>query len=153
MTLGPQFEQLKMFMTPAEIKGYVTTSGDLKPGENMDQLWDRKLQESKQPRDTGHGGGVHEALSSGTPILNDVDVLFDHRRTLLTDKHHRVAAQADIDAATGKETLIPVRHHGDSGIPQPPKPPKKVEKRSYLPPKPMDTQERERLGKFIMDFL
>jgi hypothetical protein len=153
MTLGPQFEQLKMFMTPAEIKDYVTTSEDLRYGETMDQLWDRKLQESKQPRDTGPGGGVHGALSSGTPILDDVDVLSESKGSMLIDKHHRVAAQADIDAATGKETLIPVRHHGASGIPQPPKPPKKAWERPHGPPKPRTPQEREQAEAITQHFL
>jgi hypothetical protein len=154
MTLGPQFEQLKLFMTPAEIKGYVNTSSDLRSdgSENMEQLWDRKVEESKRPRDYGPGSGVYDALSAGKPILGTVTVL--HRSSgdsELEDKHHRVAAQADIDATTGKETFVPMEYKGDSGIPQPPKQPKW--QRTIGPPKPMTTQEREQAEAITQYFL
>lgn len=154
MTLGPQFEQLKLFMTPAEIKDYVNTSSDLRSdgSENMEQLWDRKVEESKRPRDHGPGSGVYDALSAGKPILGDVTVI--HRRSgdsELEDKHHRVAAQAEIDAATGKETFVPMRYVGNSGLPQPPKQPKWQQR--YGPPKPKTTQEREQAEAITQYFL
>lgn len=151
MTLGPQFEQLKMFMTPAEIKGYVTTSSDLRTGETMDQLWDRKVRESKRPRDYGPGSGVYDALSSNKPILGTVTVLHSSPGSELEDKHHRVAAQAEIDATTGKETLVPMEYLGDSGIPQPPK--KDKWERPHGPPKPRTTQEREQAEAITQYFL
>ena len=131
---GPQFEQLKLFMTPAEVKDRVTTSGDLEPGETMDQMWDRKVEQSKAPRDTGHGSGVYDALSEGKPILDSVNVHFgtymgEGKRsdTFIPNKHHRIAAQADIDATTGKETFVPIEYSGESGIPQP-------SQRPHIPP-------------------
>jgi len=148
MTLGPQFDQLKLFMTPEEIKGYVNTSGDLYDGETMDQMWERKVEESKAPRDTGHGSGVYDALSGGKPILSTVTALHTSRGSELEDKHHRVAAQADIDATTGKETFVPMAYRGDSGIPQPPK-----KGPRHGPPKPMTTQEREQAEAITQYFL
>ena len=150
MTLGPQFDQLKLFMTPAEIKGYVTTSSDLRSdgSENMGQMWDRKVEESKRPRDYGPGSGVYDALSAGKPILGEVTVIHTSRDSELEDKHHRVAAQAEIDAATGKETFVPMAYKGNSGIPQPPK-------KGPLqgPPAPMTTQEREQAEAITQYFL
>lgn len=117
-------EQLKMFMTPQEIKGYTTSSGDLHyvktPGgglrnETMDELWDRKLEASKAPRDTGHGSGVYEGLESGKDILylrsgNAVEVNHAKGHKFLGDMHHRIAAMADIDQRRNTQTYLPVTH-------------------------------------------
>jgi len=124
MTLGPQFEQLKMFMTPNEIKDYITTSGDLHyirtPGgglrnETMDELWDRKLKASKAPRDTGHGSGVYAGLEEGKDIMNmrggeTVEVNHATNHTYLGDMHHRISAMSDIDQKRGTQTYLPVAH-------------------------------------------
>ena len=126
MALGPQFEQLKMFMSPAEVKDHVTTSGDLHyqrtPGgglrnETMNELWDRKLEASKAPRDSGHGSGVYEGLEAGKDIMymrrgNTVDVNYVGDHKFLGDMHHRIAAMADIDQQRGTQTYLPVEHWG-----------------------------------------
>jgi len=129
MNLGPQFEQLKMFMTPSEVKDYITTSGDLHymrtPGgglrnETMDELWDRKLESSKAPRETGHGSGVYEGLEEGKDLMymrggyrragNTVEINYAKGHTFLGDMHHRIAAMADIDQKRGTQTYLPVTH-------------------------------------------
>lgn len=123
MTLGPQFEQLKLFMTANEIKGYVNNSMELahpawdflykdEPSmtfpRNMEQLWDVKLEHSKKPYDPHVlGSGVYDGISSGKDLFKDnydnddspVYIELDDlgNRTMI-NHHHRVAAQADIES-------------------------------------------------------
>ena len=151
MTLGPQFEQLKMFMTPADIKGYVTTSGDLHPGEDMPALWDRKLSQSKGPRDSGHGSGVYRGLREGKNLITRfgdvVDIHHDKGGRFLTDKHHRIAAQADLDEKAGKETYLPVSHYSDRM-----RAPEHKWQKKEGPPKPQSTSERKQADSIIKHF-
>lgn len=121
-------DQLSMFMTPEEIKGYMTTSGDLHQivtpeghlrNETMEELWDRKLEASKAPKDSGHGAGVYDALSEGIDILDQyiqfggpaLEILHNSKGDrYLGDMHHRIAAQADIDKQQGTQTFLPISH-------------------------------------------
>lgn len=137
---SPDPNQLQMLMTPQEIKDYITTSGDLGHVqtsdelrvETMDELWNRKLEASKSPKDSGHGAGVYDALSQGKDIIVRPSSILGgrvisptilhnlHGDRVLEDMHHRIAAQADIDAQRGTQTFLPVSHYlrpYASGIP------------------------------------
>jgi hypothetical protein len=124
MTLNPlQFDpgqnpkQLRMLMTAPEIKAYLNESGDLKTNETMEDLWKRKLEESKvkkgrDPITAPPGSGIYRSLKrngyDGPPIyighFNSPSGLNDKR--LLADGHHRVASMAEIDP----NAWIPVTH-------------------------------------------
>jgi hypothetical protein len=108
MTLGHQFEQLKMFMTPSEIMSSrlpLTADRIVKNStvlEDPESLWERKLKQSKAPPtsprykrslyDTIKREGVKEPVHLGP--------------TQVTGGHHRIAAANDI----APDTLIPVVH-------------------------------------------
>jgi hypothetical protein len=125
--IGPQCaEQLKLFMTPQEIKGWITDSTDRSPGETLDQMWDRKVTESKKPQGSNsHGSGVYDAVSSGNNILPSVTLIpfrkneYEEARNVIGDGHHRVAAMADFADKSGKQSFVPVEYFGDSGFDQP----------------------------------
>jgi hypothetical protein len=137
MSLGPQFEQLKMLMTGTEIKNRVEDSYDRNPLystspyhdsygdpiplqdagggdaiETMDEMWDRKLTESKQPQYTTHGAGVYDSIKEhgftrgASPITINMD---SAKGVVLNDGHHRVASAAALDKE-GHENYIPVTH-------------------------------------------
>lgn len=132
MALGPQFEQLKMFMTAREVMDYVNHSYDLEGhedddgnyiGETMEDLWDRKLYESMQPYNEGHGGGVYDAIKSGKDLFNNPDNPLDAGNTViaigkdkrtLTDRHHRIAAQEHVDHYSPTPRYLPIEY-GVSG--------------------------------------
>jgi len=134
MTLGPQFEQLRMFMTSQEIKDNVNTSMDLdfpqwdsmrnddpnwKPVRTMPELWDRKLEASKRPYHPDIlGSGVYDALQSGKDLFGrDNDVregtvqieLDDDGNRMMINHHHRVAAQADFENKAMQQWHAPKR--------------------------------------------
>ena len=121
--------QLKMFMTPAEIKQHVdVNSGELEetyadepdPGsggyynyrkETPDELWERKTDESW---DNGlaqsiEQKGVSRAVDivHGPAPYDDIDAR-DTSRPWLGNGYHRVAAAQDV---RGSDELIPVEHH------------------------------------------
>jgi hypothetical protein len=158
-------EQLKMFMTPAEIKDYVTTSGDRKTllnyrtphaaptrVESMGQLWKRKLKESKKSRDKGHGSGVYDALKEGKNILtppgDTVEIHHHNDARFITDKHHRIAAQAELDRKSGNETFVPVSHYRNVMHA-----PKFKEERKVGPPKPQTESQQEQAAAITKHFL
>ena len=143
--IGPQCaEQMKLFMTPGEIKGWVTDSADRYRtlNEGMDDMWNRKLHESKSPQGVPKpGAGVYDAVSSGKNILPNVTLIpfrqteHESARNMIGDGHHRVAAMADFEEKTGRKSFIPVEYFGDSGFDQPiPKsaPPKDPPSADYL---------------------
>jgi hypothetical protein len=125
--LGPQCaEQMKLFMTANEVKNWITDSTDRSPNETLDQMWDRKVTESKKPRESNtQGAGVYDAVSEGKNILPDVTLIpfretpFEGARNVIGDGHHRVAAMADYENQTGRDTFIPVNYFGNSGFEQP----------------------------------
>lgn len=121
-----QHEQLKMFMTPQELKDRLTFSFDLNDKfsydndtsrrETMPQMWQRKLDESQEdPEDGTHGAGLWESIYtqgySGTPVHMAHESGTSSARIM--DAHHRVAAAADVAETTGKEIYMPVIHHED----------------------------------------
>lgn len=96
--------------------GYV----DYDEEESMEDLWGRKLAESKKPEGSGHGSGVHESISTKgwRPIVSGgVDLNYssdddpEYPDIRLSDAHHRVAAAADIESKTGKPIWMGVEHH------------------------------------------
>ena len=136
-------EQLRMFMTAREIKDYLNDSGDLEDynTDSMDVLWDKKLEESKDPN-ARWGGGVYDALASGKDIITrntrpkyeepgvveimvgsgpEIDVegnIIGDREGIryIADMHHRIAAQADIDEKSGTEKYLPVTYIDEGGL-------------------------------------
>lgn len=126
--------QLQAVMTGTELKGTITQSYDRRTSESLDEMWGRKLQESKAPKDTGHGAGIHESLSTKgfRPELNAwsgydrddnpgyrgaINVEHESRdRRHLDDGHHKVAAAADIEASSPQRNVwFNVNHSDASG--------------------------------------
>lgn len=109
-------DQLALFYTGRELRSLVNKSTDLDSGEDMDAMWNRKVEESLwEGRSGGHGAGVHRSISEkgweGDPlVLNHGD---DEYSRWITDGHHRVAAAADIEDTTGNLVFIPVTHNTD----------------------------------------
>lgn len=113
-----QPHQFKLFMTPGEIMGSVTGSGDRWTGlnETMSEMWDRKEEESRVPlhvRRSGevlHGSGVYdsiakEGVTSHVEIRPRVD-----GGLFMRNGHHRVAAAAAVERDTGRQQYIPVNY-------------------------------------------
>lgn len=84
-------------------------SGEL---ETMEQMWDRKVEESKVPEDiTRHGSGVMDFLKKdgyNWDYPMNISAFGDKR--LIWNGHHRVASAADIEEETGKQIYIPVKY-------------------------------------------
>lgn len=128
--LHPQ--QLKMFMTGKELRDSMSYSYDLDPGETMDDMWDRKVDESMSEfggeswdnsssegsSSREHGAGVYDSLkneglwdtpSSVVRVRHHVNK--DSMR--LRDAHHRVASAAHIEESGGRQIFFPVSHELD----------------------------------------
>jgi hypothetical protein len=123
-TAGRQFEQLPMFMTGAEIKEkYEPLDGDRKwtrkPGsrgmsqETPDEMWDRKLDESKRTH-WKTGANLYKDIKKNG-VQNPVSLQWERERGPYTPPnakpqvlggHHRVA----VAAAARPDDLIPVEH-------------------------------------------
>lgn len=113
---GKDPNQLRMFMTPKEIHGIVNESYDRhfpdksRTGqmETLDEMWERKLEESRVPRDPQkHGSGSYSLLSkAGWDWDFKVPIQMHESTVRLTNAHHRIAAMLDIDP----DALIPVTH-------------------------------------------
>jgi hypothetical protein len=120
MMKGDKGEQLQMLMPARELKGRIGLSYDTDHQEDLPQMWDRKLTESKEKVDNGgRGAGVYDSLASrgyqGEPLEvrhGDFKGSEDrHDGLRLHDGHHRLAAAADL----GLE--VPVSHsdaHSDN---------------------------------------
>ena len=119
MALGPQFEQVQLFMTGTELQSKITNSIDRVPGGSMEGLWKRKLRESKR---TGmeHGADTYKSLQQhgwqsdpesprqGPGIMHvrkfGAIPEFDRDEMSVDDAHHRIAAAADLERK-GKRTI------------------------------------------------
>lgn len=117
MVLGPQFEQLKMFMTPREIKNTLTSSfdarylSDQKRMETMDEMWSRKLQESFDPYEDGTDL-YHSIRDKGLRVQKPFKIEYGKKgpgSVTLADGHHRIATGVALENEIG-ETYIPVTH-------------------------------------------
>lgn len=115
MSLGPQFDQLQMFMTGSELKSYLTDSGD-RGGGSMEGMWGQKLKEAQHPAGAGdykvHGEGLYDSIKERGYQGDSLGVNHWGGEKSLLDGHHRVAAAAQLDSE-GYENYIPVTHWGD----------------------------------------
>jgi len=115
--LEPQ--QMKLFMTGTELKNSLTDSIDRNPiggfGGTMDNMWKRKLRESKG--EAYHGGGTYKSIKENGwvgpgPGIHHSTIpggipAWDKEDTQVDDAHHRIAAAADIEAKSkGKRQIF-----------------------------------------------
>lgn len=130
-----QFQQLKLFMGGQEFQDASNSSIDDPTawkghGPEWDQLWERKLEESKEPAGTGHGSGIHASLlKNGYQASQHGE--FDEGPVLILGKqggamqgegHHRIAAAADIERVTGANVWLPVNYKQGFQPPTKPRP-------------------------------
>jgi hypothetical protein len=115
--------QMKLFMTGTELKESITGSIDRAPMQSMDDMWKRKLRESKG--EAWHGGGTHASLKEhgwvgpGPGIHQRMQPgaipEWNKEHLQVEDAHHRIAAAADIEKRSkGKRTIwIPTTNRSD----------------------------------------
>jgi hypothetical protein len=136
-----QFQQLKLFMGGQEFQDASKSSID-NPlawkghGPEWDQLWARKLAESKVP-DPGpqkpgdpvlHGAGIHDSLSNegyqaGKATMEHPTLILSKGGGVMQGEgHHRVAAAADIERTTGRNVWLPVNYQQGFQPPTKPRP-------------------------------
>jgi len=120
---SPQFEQLPMFMNAREVQGkYRPWEGDKQwinskqRDETNQELWDRKLSESKAgihgeknyTLPNGGRGTLHQSIEAEgikSPVPLQLNGPHGSQPSVLNG-HHRVASMADIDS----ERYFPVTH-------------------------------------------
>jgi hypothetical protein len=129
--LGAQFSdfhnfdkplQLPMFMTGKELKGLATESGDILPGQTIDDMWKSKLETAKKPLSSGiPGSGSYDSIKNEgwnppkKSVIQTQHVLGGPSDSNMADfgvedGHHRIAAAADIEEQTGRQIYFPVEH-------------------------------------------
>jgi hypothetical protein len=129
--LGAQFKdfhnfdnptQLSMFMTGKELKGNITESGDVLPGQMLGDMWKSKLETAKKPLSSDiPGSGSYDSIKNeGWNPADGSVVQAKHGFGSMggsnvvdfgvADAHHRIAAAADIEDQTGKKVFFPVEH-------------------------------------------
>lgn len=116
---GDNPDQLQLFMTPSELMKKITYSydriyDDYGVYESMDDLWSRKLKESKVEEVPGywqHGAGIHKLLATSgwnwdhrVPLAHTKYGNDGTWETRISNAHHRVASANEIDP----NMLIPV---------------------------------------------
>lgn len=110
--------QFKLFMSPSELIGSVTGSGDRLTGlnETMSEMWNRKEKESRGPRQVSkhgytlsHGSGVYNSIAS-EGVTSHVFVRPGETGLYMENGHHRVAAAAAVERETGRQQYIPVNY-------------------------------------------
>jgi hypothetical protein len=110
-------EQFKLFMGGQEWQRSVSDSIDRvhTKGETMKAVWSEKLTESKVPGSyTTHGAGLHDAIATHG-YQHDADdpptvLLGNSGQKIQGEGHHRIAAAADIERATGRNVWIPTNY-------------------------------------------
>lgn len=129
--------QGQLFYSAKEYRDMVTDSVDLRPGQTMDQVWDRKLIEAKQskymsngePRG-GHGAGVYDSVKKHgvrhQPVITmresrnaDGDPQF--RGFSQGQGHHRAVSAMDLGHWMYPKIAYPEDHRGswtymDTGV-------------------------------------
>lgn len=109
-------EQLALFYTATDLQKMLTRSvdRDLSPMggfESMEELWDRKLKESKKSSPHAHGGGVYDSIKEKGYVGDKLVVVHvDADDKQISNGHHRIAAAAQIEKETNKPIFIPVEH-------------------------------------------
>lgn len=118
MALGPQFDQLKLFMTGKEWKDVVNASSDATTGR-LEEMWEQKEAESKAPAGSGvHGSGVYESLKkqgyvgdiSTAPRITFQEGPGGTERREQGEGHHRVAAAAALEEEGHGPVFMPVNY-------------------------------------------
>jgi hypothetical protein len=112
---GGKGEQLKLFMTPDELKSYANP-WDKQDIETVEGMWARKERESMKPEHWSYpGGGTYDSIAS-KGVTSHVEVWHDDDPDGpgLTDGHHRTAAAAAVERNLGKQQFIPLEHVGPS---------------------------------------
>lgn len=112
-------DQLRLFYTGSELKNMITYSGDQGNDEDLDEMWERKTEESEAEKQHGwHGSGVYDSLmehgwqgSEKIPVQHSGSHARGNAEVWLDEGHHRVAAADAIERRTGKKIFIPVTHH------------------------------------------
>jgi hypothetical protein len=120
-------EQLRLFMPASELKDDLTTSFDLETVldnsgeryETMDEMWDRKLDESRMnPKLGTRASGLYEGIKSAgydwdEQNKNKITIMLGSDSKRLEDGHHRVAAASALEKETGKDIFIPIDYSQD----------------------------------------
>lgn len=107
-------EQLKMFMSPNEIQGYVHEFGDF--GSNPRAIQSGSVFKVVESKDSGmHDSIAAEGVKKPVEISHFNDSYGDSRskqrgKTILSQGHHRWASQMEHDP----DRLMPVVHHLNS---------------------------------------
>lgn len=108
--------QLRLFYTAKELQEALTTSGDLQGLEDMDNLWERKLEQAKQPPVMGHGAGLYRSIRTKGWQQPKKPFTMLHSKgghSRLKEGHHRVAVLADMENRTGRSPFLYVNHEDD----------------------------------------
>jgi hypothetical protein len=102
MVLGPQFEQLKMFMTPSEIDP--VSSVDAEEGEYIEDVLEKKLKGAKK-------SGLYKDISQ-KGVKTPIQVIHDPQtgENILGHGHHRFAVAQDLEDQGKSDVLMPVFH-------------------------------------------
>jgi hypothetical protein len=111
--------QLKLFMTGKEWKDTITHSSD----GPLEHIWPQKTEESKLPYHSAHhGSGLYDSMiqhgfqmkpgeDPPTIVLKGPDSgKGDDLHFMQSEGHHRVAAAAAVEEATGKPVYIPTNY-------------------------------------------
>jgi hypothetical protein len=98
---GPQFEQLKMFMSPSEIE--FSSSVD-HPHETFEDVLETKLQRA-------HSSGLYSNIEK-EGVKAPIQVIHDRRtgKNILGHGHHRYAAASALEETSQPDILVPVVH-------------------------------------------
>jgi len=101
--------QLPMFMRARDLADSLT--GTLDRSEySPEEVLESKLDQSLHPMGSPHGSGVHDSVAR-QGVINPVQLVHGMGRSLLMGQgHHRTAAAADIEHATGQDKWVPIIH-------------------------------------------
>jgi hypothetical protein len=102
MVLGPQFEQLKMFMAPSEIDP--SSSIDAEQGEYIEDVMEEKLEEAKN-------SGLYDDIRQ-KGVKTPIQVIHDPHtgEIMLGHGNHRFAVAQDLENQGKSDVLLPVVH-------------------------------------------
>ena len=90
-----------------------TEESDFTKRENNQQLWDRKLRESKEYPTDAYDGTLHKEIAEAG-VKEPVRLMWEGRDVpTVVQGHHRIASANDIDP----EMLVPAMHYSDDDAP------------------------------------
>jgi len=106
--------QIQKFVNESRDRSKIGTDTGMRR-ESMKEMWDRKLEESRQPAGTGRGAGTYKSIAThgwDPKIDESVPIMFEKQGgrsvRFLGSGHHRVAAAADLEKKIKQDILIPV---------------------------------------------